>query len=83
MVRTQIYLERDQKAHLNRLSLRTGRSQSELIRQAIDLLAEHHLTTNRNQILAKARAIWRERTDFPEVRELRDEFDRGTVVERD
>ena len=83
MVRIQVYLEQGQKAHLNRLSLRTGRSQSDLIRQAVDLLTERHLTTNRNEVLAKARAIWRNRTDFPEVRELREEFDRGTVVEKD
>lgn len=36
MIRKQVYLERQQERHLKRLSQRLGRSEAELIRQAID-----------------------------------------------
>ena len=36
MVRKQIYIERRQEAKLKELALRTGQSQAEIIRQAID-----------------------------------------------
>lgn len=36
MIRKQVYLERHQERHLKRLSKRLGRSEAELIRQAID-----------------------------------------------
>ena len=77
MVRTQIYLTEAEKSHLGRLSERTGKSQSEIIRQAIDLFAKRYVPHDRRVCLRKARGMWRGRSDLPDVRTLREEFDRS------
>ena len=43
MLRSQVYLTEIEKKELNLLSEETGKSQSELIREAIDLLIQHKL----------------------------------------
>ena len=76
MVRTQIYLTEKEKSHLGRLSKRTGKSQSEIIRQAIDLFAERYVSQDRRVCLRKARGMWKDRLDLPDLRTLREESDR-------
>jgi Arc/MetJ-type ribon-helix-helix transcriptional regulator len=77
MVRTQIYLTETEKSHLSRLSKQTGRSQSDIIRQAIDLFAKRYAPQDRRERLRKARGMWRDRSDLPDLRTLREEFDRS------
>jgi len=77
MVRTQVYLTATEKSHLGRLSERTGKSQSEIIRQAIDLFAERYVPHDRRVCLRKARGMWKGRSDLPDLRTLREEFDRS------
>ncbi len=75
MVRTQIYLtEKEQKA-LRSMSSDTGKSQSELIRRAIDQMIGR-LGADRAALMAKGRGIWKDRRDLPDVRRLRREFER-------
>ncbi len=76
MIRTQIYLSEAAKSHLRRLTKRTGKSQSEIIRQAIDLFAARYEPLDRRGRLRKACGMWRDRSDVPDVRALRDGFDR-------
>lgn len=77
MIRTQIYLTETEKSHLGRLSKRTGKSQSEIIRQAIDLYAERYVPEDRRVCLREARGMWRDRADVPDLRALREESDRS------
>ena len=77
MVRIQIYLTETEKAHLSRLSKRAGRSQSAIIRQAIDLFAASCVPQDRRECLRKARGMWRDRSDLPDLRALREESDRS------
>ena len=77
MVRTQVYLTEKEKFHLGRLSKRTGKSQSEIIRQAIDQFAERYVPQDRRLCLRKARGMWRDRSDLPDLRTLREGFDRS------
>lgn len=76
MVRTQIYLtEREQKA-LRSMSSLTGKSQSELIREALDTMIGRLETTERLVLMRRGRGIWKGRRDLPDVRKLRLEFER-------
>ncbi|HKJ69250.1 MAG TPA: CopG family transcriptional regulator [bacterium] len=75
MERTQIYLTKEEREALKLLSERTGQSQSALIRQAIDRYAGQYSEEKRSQYLQKARGIWKNRTDVPDIRRLRSEID--------
>lgn len=76
MVRTQIYLTEAEQQGLRVLSRRTGRSQSELIREAIDTLLSEQQEVDRSALLRQARGLWSERTDLPDFAKLRRELDR-------
>jgi hypothetical protein len=76
MVRTQIYLTEAEHHALRTLSHRTGRSQSELIRDAIDEMLATQEPANRQLLLRQARGMWAARTDLPNVAQLRSEFER-------
>ena len=77
MVRTQIYLTKEERASLRRASRQTGKSQSELIRQAVDSFVERFNQRDRLECLRQARGMWQGRTDLPELRQLRRESDRS------
>lgn len=76
MVRTQIYLTAEEQQALRALSRRTGTSQSELIRRAIDSLLAEEQALDRTALLQQARGLWRDRDDLPDFATLRRELDR-------
>jgi len=78
MVRTQIYLTEQEQCALRELAQRTGRTQSELIREAVDRYIESTEEVDRRALLRQARGMWRSRTDLPDAAELRREFDRAS-----
>ncbi len=75
MVRTQIHLTTTQQEGLRTLSRRTGRSQSALIRQALDSYLSGD-GSFRRALLRQARGLWRDRRDLPDFAALRGGFDR-------
>jgi hypothetical protein len=77
MVRTQIYLTDDERKGLRALARKTGLSQSELIRQAIDSLLADKRELDPRALLRQARGLWKDRDDLPDFRALRSEFDRA------
>lgn len=77
MIRTQIYLTEKEKAALSSLSVRSGKSLSELIREAVDDLISRYSQTKRGQVLDRAAGMWKDRENLPDFEKLRKDWDRG------
>lgn len=77
MVRTQIYLTEDQRAEIAEIASRSGRRQSEVIREALDRFLEQTGRDRRKAVLREAAGIWRNRSDLPDLTALRREWDRS------
>lgn len=75
MIRTQVYLEKHQVRALQRLKHQTGKSQSELIREAIDVLAQSEQQEDRLSLLRAGRGVWKDRRDLPDFGAMRRELD--------
>jgi len=76
MVRTQIYLTDKQRDALVIIAKNSGRKQSVVIREAIDRLIERTGNDRKDSTLCKAAGMWQNRTDLPDFRALRSEWDR-------
>jgi hypothetical protein len=61
---------------LANLADRTGKSQSELIREAIDRYFTSGRRADRLTLLQEARGLWKDREDLPDFSALRSELDR-------
>ncbi len=80
MIRTQVYLTKTEKLKINQLAKKTGYSQSELMREAIDFFITHlaDYTAKKQAVLQKARGLWQHRKDLPDFTTLRQEWDRDS-----
>lgn len=75
MIRTQIYLTDREKKGIEELARETGRSQSELIREAIDAYLEQRSEQQRGKRMEEAFGLWEDR-DAVDIRKLRQEWER-------
>jgi Arc/MetJ-type ribon-helix-helix transcriptional regulator len=76
MIRTQIYLTEQQRNELATMAKSFGKKQSELIREAIDRLIDQTGKNHRELVLREAAGIWKDRTDLPDFKSIRAEWDR-------
>jgi len=77
MVRTQIYLTERQRDELAAIAKTVGKKQSELIREAVDRLIDQEGRSWREAVLREAAGIWKDRTDLPDFKVARAEWDRS------
>ena len=77
MVRTQIYLTENQRKELAHIAKSSGKKQSELIREAIDKLISQSGSSHRELVLREVAGIWKNRTDLPDFKSIRAEWDRN------
>jgi hypothetical protein len=77
MSRTYIHLTQSKCDELAALANATGKTQNELIREAIDAMLERYSASRRRAILDAAAGMWKDRKDLPDFRALRSEWDRG------
>ena len=77
MVRTQIYLTKNQRDELKAISKTAGKKQSELIREAVDRFIDEVSCGRRETVLREAAGIWKDRKDLPDFRATRAEWDRN------
>ncbi len=77
MVRTQIYLTERQRDELAAIARAAGKKQSELIREAVDHLIVQASSSRRESVLREAAGIWKDRTDLPDFKAARTDWDRN------
>ena len=81
MVRAQIYLTVEEREALQALAREEGRSQSELLRDAIRPLLKRAALASlspeeRRAGFEQARGMWKDRDDLPDFAAIRRELDR-------
>lgn len=76
MVRMQVYLTLEEQAKIQWLSSETGKTKSELVRQAIESFFDQFPGTDRKKFLRQAKGLWKDRQDLPDFVALRRELDR-------
>jgi hypothetical protein len=77
MVENQIYLTDAECQLLRGMSQLTGKSENQLLQEALDLLWVQVDIERRRALLQEARGMWRDRDDLPALSELRGEMNRN------
>jgi metal-responsive CopG/Arc/MetJ family transcriptional regulator len=78
MERAQIYLTEEASRALAAIAGHTGRTRSELIREAVDGFIARYGEENRLELLRGVRGMWKDRDDLPDFEALRREvYERG------
>lgn len=77
MIRTQIYLTEQEQTALKALTQQTGKSQSELIRDAVDKLLAQFDSRSRLDKLRAARGMWKNRDDLADFEATRRSLNRS------
>mgnify|MGYP001425484820 CR=1 FL=1 len=76
MIRTQVYLTEMENKALKSIAVKTGKKQSELVREAIDRFIETCNEKKRIALLKKGRGLWKDRKNLIDFNKLRREGNR-------
>jgi len=71
-----INLTEQEQTVLAQIAQQTGKTEDELLRDAITHYLSHLHLGYRRQLLHEARGMWHDRNDLPDLTTLRQEFDR-------
>ncbi|MSP96799.1 MAG: ribbon-helix-helix protein, CopG family [Betaproteobacteria bacterium] len=82
MNRTQIYLSPAHQKALKALAATTGRTQTELIRDAIDRFVSRPTASGRASVIKRSAGLWKGRKDLPDFAAVRREADRVSTSPR-
>ncbi len=72
----QLTLTDDEVRAIHDLSASVGQSPETILHAAIEQFLARHRQQNRLEAMRAARGIWSDRDDVPDLRELRDEWER-------
>ena len=75
MAEIEVNLSENEQKALREIALRTGKSESELIHDAVNNLITQDRHP-RNGGMLQARGIWKDRNDLPDFGKIRREWDR-------
>jgi hypothetical protein len=76
MVEAEVLLTEQEQNALREISRRTGKTENELIREAVELFIAGFGVEARLSLMQKARGIWKDRQDLPTPEDLRREWNR-------
>ena len=76
MAETKITIPESIQEALAEIVLTTGKSEQQLIAEALSELIQNYQTKNRLALMRKSRGMWAEREDIPNLEELRQEWQR-------
>ena len=73
---TSLTLSEQEQSALQTIAQQTGKSEYDLVHEAVAQFIAQFQTTYRRKLLQQAQGMWRDRTDLPDPSALRAEFDR-------
>lgn len=76
MIETEISLTEQERGALDEIAQRTGKTQEELVREALIRLIASFRREDRRALMRQAKGIWKDRDDLPPLAELRREWDK-------
>ena len=76
MITAQITLSDDESEALRAMAISTGRTQEAVLHEAVQKFLGESPPDDRLSLLRQARGMWKDRTDLPDLRDLRAEMDR-------
>lgn len=75
-----IILTKQEETALHGIAQQTGKSEHDLIREAVIQYIQRYQMTHRRQLLQQACGMWLDRMDLPPLETMRHEFDQRIVV---